>query len=175
MKKIYANAGKALEGVLFDGMLIAAGESEEAKRIAARALALAERGADAATLADAWFTHARVDWMLNRDQRIGDQVHRVRQKARECGATRTEALAASFLATLSLRAADVAGADSLYAASEALQLTIGNHRGAMIARQGRVRCLVVWRRFPEAIDMALAGVNEAQRLRFWINNSGASC
>jgi predicted ATPase len=111
----------------------------------ASALAWTAEGADPAALADALFTHARVDWTLHRDLRIELPLQRAMQLAAEAGALPTLAFAGRLLAVLAIVAGDVPAADAHDAhdaQSVAHHLAANDRRGALVARQGRVRCLV---------------------------------
>jgi predicted ATPase len=145
-------------------VLLQAGESEDARRQATRALAMAHEGRDLAALADASFTHARIEWFLSRSVRPSEATERAMALAREAGATHLMAQCARLLAGQAAYRKDIAASDALYAQSEAWHLASNDRRGALLSRQGRVRCLVATREFAKAIDQALAGIEEAQRL-----------
>ncbi len=145
--------------------LIQAGESAPAKRMAERARALATQAGDAAALADALFTHARVEWTLSRDQGVDVELQAAMRLAREANVLPVLALGHMMTGAMALAIGDHATGDPHYAQAESYHLQAGDRRGALVARQGRMRCLVAQRQFTRAIDLGLSGILEAQRLR----------
>ena len=143
-------------------LLLQAGESDDARRHAARALAMAHDGHDVTALADASFTHARIEWFLSRSVHRNDATERAMALARQAGATSLMALCARLLAGQAAYRKDIGAADALYAQSEAWHLASNDRRGALLSRQGRVRCRVAAGEFARAIDQALAGIEEAR-------------
>jgi hypothetical protein len=127
--------------------LMQAGESAEARRLAERARCMTDGVSDPEALADASYTVVRVVWTLTRDPALEADLRRAIDWARAAGSGRILGMASQLAGTMALRAHDLAAADAAFAQGEASYVADGDRRGALLARHGRLRCLVERRDF----------------------------
>jgi hypothetical protein len=146
---------------------LTAGDSRRARECAAEAVARASASGEPGPLAEALFRRARVEWVLTLDAgQVQPVAHEVLLLAR---LGRRPDLEGHMLALMGAVALHVEKnprrADVLYARAESLHAETGNEWATMLARDGRIACLMFEGLLDEAITLGLACEREASQRR----------